>query len=383
MLDVATLSVTTREGHQVPFNPARIRAAFSKCFATVGSPRNATIDQYVDRVVNLAMARYEHDEGIPLEGIQDLAEMVLQAGGEFDAAKHYILFREEHRKQRENRPIPDEVRKAFSASDSYFPTALQKFQFFDKYSRFNYEFGRRETWLETVDRVCDQLWELAQPYGGVDLETRQRIYAHISHMRAMPSMRLLSMAGPAFRRDNASQYNCTYLPADGPTAVKEAMLLSMAGCGVGFSVEKEYVEKWPKVKRQDGRARGLFVVEDTAEGWGAAVEFGLETWLDGGDVEFNTSLVRLRGAPLRIKGGRASGPEPLEKMLNYVTHHRRARHHVHGRKRRGIGWGQADGDDLAVRPRRPQHAVVQERRLRAGEQPAVERQQLGGVAVDG
>jgi hypothetical protein len=47
------------------------------------------------------------------------------------------------------------VREAFAESDNYFPTQLQKFQFYDKYSRFNYELGRRETWIETVNRAVD------------------------------------------------------------------------------------------------------------------------------------------------------------------------------------------------------------------------------------
>ena len=37
------------------------------------------------------------------------------------------------------RPVPEDVRAAFTQSDKYFPTDLQKFQFYDKYSRFNYE----------------------------------------------------------------------------------------------------------------------------------------------------------------------------------------------------------------------------------------------------
>ena len=96
-----------------------------------------------------------------VEQIQDIVEIVLQAAGEFEAAKHYILYRAEHAKLREERPIPVEVKAAFAESDHFFPTQLQKFQFFDKYSRFNYDLGRRETWVETVDRAVSFLHELA------------------------------------------------------------------------------------------------------------------------------------------------------------------------------------------------------------------------------
>ena len=37
---------------------------------------------------------------------------------------------------------PKLVSEAFAEFDEYFPTlTLQKFQFYDKYSRFNYDFG--------------------------------------------------------------------------------------------------------------------------------------------------------------------------------------------------------------------------------------------------
>lgn len=51
-----------------------------------------------------------------------------------------------------DREVPLDVRRAFDADRAYFPTPLQRFQFYDKYSRFNSELGRRETWVETVDR---------------------------------------------------------------------------------------------------------------------------------------------------------------------------------------------------------------------------------------
>lgn len=57
--------------------------------------------------------------------------------------------------------IPSQVQLAFDEADKYFPTEIQKFQFFDKYSRFDYGKGRRETWIETVDRAVNFLKELS------------------------------------------------------------------------------------------------------------------------------------------------------------------------------------------------------------------------------
>ena len=160
-----------------------------------------------------------------VEQVQDIVEMVLQAAGEYEAAKSYILYRAEHAKMRETRPVPDEVRDAFDASDKYFPSEIQKFQFYDKYARFTYEHGRRETWIETVDRAVDYLKELSdyrlQPL------TYQRLRHGILNMKIMPSMRLLAMAGPAARRNNMSIYNCSYMPVDSIDSFVEAMIISM------------------------------------------------------------------------------------------------------------------------------------------------------------
>ena len=137
-------------------------------------------------------------------------------------------------------------------------------------------------------------------------------------MRAMTSMRLLAMAGPAARRNNITIYNCSYQPVDSIDSFVEAMIISMSGCGVGYSVESQYIENFPRVHRQTGRSAGVFVVEDSAEGWAAALRTGFQTWFDGADIKFDLTQLRPAGAPLRTKGGRASGPEPFRSMLDFV-----------------------------------------------------------------
>ena len=137
-------------------------------------------------------------------------------------------------------------------------------------------------------------------------------------MKVMPSMRLLAMAGPAARRNNIAVYNCSYMPVDSIDSFVEALIISMSGCGVGFSVERQYVEQFPRIARQSGNPAQTYVVADSSEGWAAAVRVGLNTWFKGEDVKFDYSEVRPIGAPLRVKGGRASGPEPLRQMLDFA-----------------------------------------------------------------
>jgi ribonucleotide reductase, class II len=321
-------TIVKRDGRIVAFDPVRIERAISRCFAALGREPYTPIPELALRVVNIMCAR----PGVPsVEIVQDAVELTLQAAGEFEAAKAYILYRAEHAKQRQERPIPDEVRAAFAEADQYFPTPIQKFQFFDKYSRFEYSKGRRETWIETVDRAVDFLHELVQTNTGVDLgaDTYQHLRRMILEMRSMPSMRLLAMAGAPARRDNTSIYNCSYLPVESIDSFAEALLISMAGCGVGFSVESRYVESFPRVQRQRGWSPLRHVIDDSAQGWAAAVRLGMQSWFEGGDVDFNFDQIRPAGAPLRTKGGRASGPGPLRTMLEFARSRILARQGMH------------------------------------------------------
>ncbi len=306
-------TILKRDGRLVPFDIERIENALERCFDSFGRTPVTPVTELAQRVVNIMVAK---DLDMTVEGVQDIVEMVLQAAGEFEAAKRYILYRAEHARKREQRPVPERVRAAFAESATYFPTVLQQFQFFDKYARFNYELGRRETWVETVDRTVSFLHELAGPR--LEAETYERVRRGILEMKVMPSMRMLAMAGPAARRSNITIYNCSYQPVDGIQSFVEALIISMSGCGVGFSVEREYIENFPRIRRQTGRMAPTYIVPDSAEGWSDALRMGLETWFDGGDIRFDLSQLRPAGVPLQTKGGRASGPEPLRAMLEFV-----------------------------------------------------------------
>jgi len=313
---VAPKEVVKRDGRKVEFDVKRIENAIFRCFRSVEKSEEKSEElasELADQVYNIVCAKFD----VPtVENIQDIVETVLQAAKEFDAAKKYILYRAEHAKMRMERPVPDEVKEAFDKSDEYFPTQLQKFQFYDKYARFNWDLGRRETWVETVDRAVNFLKELSE--FRLPKSVYERVRNGILEMKIMPSMRLLAMAGPAARRNNICLYNCSYMPIDSVQSFVEAMIISMSGCGVGYSVENEYVEKFPRIKRQKDQAPTNFVIEDSTEGWAEALRTGMEAWFAGHDIHFNYSLIREAGAVLRVKGGRASGPEPLKNMLEFA-----------------------------------------------------------------
>src|SRR5262249_49168968 len=108
-------SIVKRDGRVVPFEGERIENAISKCFISLGVKPAIPASELTTQVINIVSARYTQPT---VEQVQDIVETVLQAAGEYEAAKHYILYRAEHAKMRKVRPIPEEVRSAFAESDA-------------------------------------------------------------------------------------------------------------------------------------------------------------------------------------------------------------------------------------------------------------------------
>lgn len=196
-------------------------------------------------------------------------------------------------------------------------TPLQMFQYYDKYSKFLWDKGRRETWEETVVRTVDFLRELSSDK--LDFEDYQEMFSLIYTGDISPSMRLFAHAGPAIRRNNEMIYNCSYHVLDSLDAFSEFQWLSMCGCGIATSVEKKFVDKLPKVSYKQNKAPLLFTVADTAVSWKEATDVLIKSlWLHGMDVEFDYSLIRKAGMPLLTKGGYSSGPDILIEIHEYI-----------------------------------------------------------------
>lgn len=254
------------------------------------------------------------DEVPTVEDVQNVVELTLLGAGEYEAARAYISYRDERSRTR-TESVTAEVRARFEADKEYFPTELQEFQFYDKYSRFNWDLMRRETWRETVDRNVDYLrWLSENKLPDADYD---RIHEFILGHKTMPSMRSLAMAGEPAKRNALAIYNCSAFPVKDVQAFAEAMRISMAGCGVGFSVERQFVEQFSRVQRQTGEVSQHWVA-DSADGWADSVELLFNELFAGRDVEMNYDLVRAASTPLMVKGGRASGPAPLKFVHDYV-----------------------------------------------------------------
>ena len=107
-------TIVKRDGRVVAFEVSKIERAIRRCFEDLDKEPSTTVEELAHRVVNIILAKYNKPT---VEQVQDTVEIVLQAAGEFAAAKNYILYRAEHAKVRDARPIPKEVSKAFAESD--------------------------------------------------------------------------------------------------------------------------------------------------------------------------------------------------------------------------------------------------------------------------
>ena len=138
----------------------------------------------------------------------------------------------------------------------------------------------------------------------------------ILKQEAMPSMRLLQFSGSAARKTNVCAYNCSYTAPEKFQDLAEIMYISMCGTGVGFSVESRNVQKFPQIELQNGEMLPMYVVPDSKEGWADAFAFGAKTWAEGRDVTFDFSQLRAAGSRFKTMGGKASGPDPLKRLLD-------------------------------------------------------------------
>lgn len=185
-----------------------------------------------------------------------------------------------------------------------------------RYARYLPEQQRRETWEETVARY---IHFFDKRTGHKYQKDFQELREAILDLEVMPSMRALMTAGEALDRDNVAGFNCSYLTIDHPKAFDEMMYILMCGTGVGFSVERQYIQKLPDVAEKFHDTDTTIVVADSKIGWAKAYRELISLLYSGQVPSWDISKIRPAGATLKTFGGRASGPEPLVDLFNYTV----------------------------------------------------------------
>ena len=198
--------------------------------------------------------------------------------------------------------------------NNYLPTDYQSFIATSRYARWIESENRRENWRETVERFIANVVK-----GKVDVRTEDDILFAMLNLEVMPSMRSVMTAGPALARDNTAGYNCAYMPVDDVKSFDEAMFILLCGTGVGFSVERQYINKLPDIPELLFVSDDVITVHDSKEGWAKALRKLIALLYAGEIPTWDVSKVRPAGAKLKTFGGRASGPAPLVELFKYVV----------------------------------------------------------------
>ena len=194
------------------------------------------------------------------------------------------------------------------------PTLLQQYVHLSRYSRWIEAEQRRETYNETVERYV-QYFSKRHP----DVFPAAEIRQAITSLNVMPSMRAFMTAGPALDHCNVAGYNCSAIAIDSPESFDEILYVLMCGTGVGFSVEEKFINLLPYVPSTFRMGTDSIVVEDSKQGWAEAFRRLLYLLYNGVEpASIDYSKVRPAGARLKTFGGRASGPEPLQRLFDFA-----------------------------------------------------------------
>lgn len=308
------MQVTKRDGRVEEYDVEKISKAISKAIIATDvylMDKSVWICSLVDhqlQQINTGVNPLDVDQ------IHDEVERQLMKW-DTNVAKVYILYRARH----QSLPIPD-------------PNMIGDYIHPAKYARYEYAIDRLETYSETVSRVTSMHVKKFPDYG----EAIIKVFDDVHTKHCLPSMRSMQFAGAAIEQNNERMYNCSFTHINRPEVFEHALYLLLCGCGVGYSVQKQHVDKLPELKTINRRSVVHWTVKDCIEGWGEALRVLIFSYAYpelSGYVEFDYSDIRPEGSPLKTSGGVAPGHLPMKAMLENV---RRVLDGAQGRKLRPI-----------------------------------------------
>ena len=178
-----------------------------------------------------------------------------------------------------------------------------------------------EEWSDTVERVLNASEK--QLKVGFTPDERAQLRQYMLELKGTVAGRFLWQLGTRTVKDLGlpSLQNCAFTVVDNPVRpFTWTMDMLMLGCGVGYNIQREHINKLPKVRKnfksptRRDQGDSDFIVSDTREGWVALLAKTLKAAFladKKNTFTFSTQLIRGKGAPIRGFGGVASGPEIL------------------------------------------------------------------------
>lgn len=304
-MEIVSASVTSkirkRDGNTMQeFDDRKIAAAIRGAWSEVGAVEESKLAE----VAETAIRSLRDKQDIDVEKIQDAVETALMHHGQFAVAKAYILYRQKRTEARTARQHPD-------------PLAVSNYIHAAKYARHLPHEKRREIFVESVERTESMHLRKFGHIPGMADRIR-KAFAFVYDKRVLPSMRSLQFGGEAIEIVNNRLYNCSATHVDRLEAFSQAFYLLLCGCGVGYSVQFEHVDKLPEFGFINPKRVVHHVIADSIEGWADALKALLYSYVDGTYIEFSYHLIRAEGAPLKVSGGKAPGHIELKRAFDAI-----------------------------------------------------------------
>lgn len=180
------------------------------------------------------------------------------------------------------------------------------------YSRWVEDKKARESWVDAVNRYSAH-YSKHVPVSLI--EEFNKAIEFKKSKSVMGSMRALWSAGKALEENSFASYNCAFITFDKSYKFGEMLYILMHGVGVGFSVERQFIQKLPEIPLEFIESNDSYIVQDSKLGWKNAFDYCINSLYCGIVPKFDFSLVRPKGARLKTFGGRSSGPEPLKQLF--------------------------------------------------------------------
>jgi len=211
---------------------------------------------------------------------------------------------------------------------------LGEFTYLRTFSRTYEEGGKKlkEKWYLTIKRVIEGVFTIQKRHCWINKvpwdnnkaqESAKIMYDLMFYMKFLPAGRGLWMMGTEFveQRGGACLQSCAFtstdnLKYDSLDPFRFLMDMSMLGVGVSFDTKGAGQIELKKPVH----VKTIAKIPDTREGWVEAMAIVLSGFINGTEIpEFDYSLIRPEGAPIKGFGGVASGPQPLIDLVNSLN----------------------------------------------------------------
>jgi ribonucleoside-diphosphate reductase alpha chain/ribonucleoside-triphosphate reductase len=340
------MKVIKRNGILAMFDVEKIQMAIEKAmFETkIG----------VDKELSFAIAeqiqnRYKGLLRIDVDDIQDSVEFKLMDSPRKDAAKKYIIYRDEHDKSRVKRKKEyNLLTNDFISKYKHKPAPMNQlgsFVFYRTYSRYLDEEGRRENWWETARRAVEYNCSLVP----TTREEAQKLFDNVYNLKQFLSGRTLWIGNTDVAKYYPmANFNCSFQVIENFESYTDLFYLLMIGSGIGLRILKEDVNKLPKIRtnfelvqkdytpvekneREDNtsleflfNSTAKITIGDSKEGWVQSIDFFFKLLYSTQYRKIKTIIidynnVRPKGERLKTFGGTASGHTSLKNMFDKIN----------------------------------------------------------------